>query len=245
MITIKQASRRFLNGIGRMKFFGIRAIRAIRGGTGFVLLCFGFLALAGEDEMESARQKAAMLCAACHGAEGNSAAFSTPILAGQLADVLHKELKGFRRVDEKPAARNNDVMNAVSTALTDEDRRILSIYFSRQKWKPSTLSKAGEIEKLVRSETSERLKADRRLWLRGDFDRRIPACAGCHGPSGKGLPSQYPRLAGQHSEYTAAQLNAYRSGARANDREKVMRTIAERLSDPEIDALSDFIAGLR
>jgi cytochrome c553 len=222
-----------------MKFFWIRAA------AGLTLLCFGLLALAGEAEREAARQKASMLCAACHGADGNSASASTPILAGQLADTLRKELKDFRRADEKPAARSNDVMNAMSAVLSDEDRRILSIYFSRQKWKPPASDNADEAKEPPRPETPARSRIGHRLWRGGVFDRRIPACAGCHGPSGKGLPSQYPRLAGQHLEYVAAQLEAYRSGARANDSEKIMRMIAERLSDPEIEALSEHIAGLR
>ena len=83
------------------------------------------------------------------------------------------------------------------------------------------------------------------LWRKGDFERGIPACAGCHGPSGAGVPNQYPRLSGQYAEYTELQLKNFRSEERSNDSEKIMRTIADKLSDKQIKALADYIAGLR
>ncbi|MDR1276711.1 MAG: c-type cytochrome [Candidatus Accumulibacter sp.] len=222
--------------------------------AGLAFLFFSLSAVAAEPDAENAGQKAAMLCAACHGVDGNSTLPANPVLAGQLPETLLKELNDFRRADGKPAARNNDVMGAMSAVLSDEDRRILSIYFSRQKPVPPTLDAspapntspedAGTAH-VAPPEFSERAKTAQVLWRRGDFDRRIPACAGCHGTTGKGLPSQNPRVAGQHSEYSVAQLKNYRSGKRANDREKIMRTIAEKLSDKEIDALSELVAGLR
>ncbi|MDR1163095.1 MAG: c-type cytochrome [Candidatus Accumulibacter sp.] len=232
-----------------MKFPAISGLTELC--AGLLFLFFSLSAVAAEPDAENAGQKAAMLCAACHGVDGNSTLPENPILAGQLPETLLKELNDFRRADGKPAARNSDVMGAMSAVLSDEDRRILSIYFSRQSSKPPTLDAlpaSPEGADATASEAREflqRAKTAQNLWRRGDFERRIPACAGCHGPTGKGLPSQNPRLAGQHSEYTAAQLKNYRSGERANDREKVMRTIAEKLSDKEIEALSEFVAGLR
>jgi cytochrome c553 len=111
--------------------------------------------------------------------------------------------------------------------------RALAIYFSQQKIKPSAASN----EKLV--------ETGKHLWRKGDFDRGIPACAGCHGPAGAGLPAQYPRLAGQYAEYTELQLKNFRSEERSNDPERMMRTIADKLSDEQIKALADYIAGLR
>ena len=125
-------------------------------------------------------------------------------------------------------------MNSVSVTLSDEDRHALSVYFSRQI--PAAPFIAAD----------KKILADGRLlWLRGDFGKGIPACTGCHGPAGMGLPAQNPRLAGQHSEYTETQLKNYRSEERANDRNEVMRMIAKNLSDGQIKALSDYIAALR
>jgi cytochrome c553 len=92
----------------------------------------------------------------------------------------------------------------------------------------------------------EKLLAEgKTLWRKGDFDKGVPACAGCHGPAGAGLPVQYPRLAGQYAEYTASQLKTFRSHERANDSEKVMRQIAGKLSDQQINAVAEYAAGLR
>ena len=85
----------------------------------------------------------------------------------------------------------------------------------------------------------------KQLWRAGDAAKGIPACSGCHGPAGKGLPAQYPRLAGQFPEYTEAQLKSFRSGERANDPERMMREIADKLSDNDIKAVSEYAAGLR
>jgi cbb3-type cytochrome c oxidase subunit III len=173
------------------------------------------------------------ICVACHGTDGNSPTSANPILAGQGAEYLYKQLVEFRSVDGKPGIRNNAIMAGMTATLSLEDMKNVSLYFSQQKIKPS---KATD-EKLV--------AAGKVLWRKGDFDRGIPACAGCHGPNGAGIPSQYPRLSGQYAEYTETQLKNFRSEERSNDPEKMMRSIADKLSDKQIKALADYIAGLR
>ena len=180
-----------------------------------------------------AKPIAESVCVGCHGADGNSPTPANPILAGQSADYLFKQLKDFKPVDGKPAMRNNAIMAGMTATLTTDDMKALSLYFSQQKRKPSAATDA----KLV--------QAGGKLWRQGDFERGVPACAGCHGPAGGGIPSQYPALAGQYAEYTELQLKNFRSEERSNDAENTMRAIADKLSDKQIKALGDYIAGLR
>ncbi len=187
----------------------------------------------GKPDLEKAKKIAETVCIACHGVDGNSPTSANPILAGQGADYLFKQLTEYKSAEGKPAIRNNAIMAGMTAALTPDDMKALAIYFSQQKTKPS----AATNEKLV--------EAGKHLWRKGDFDRGIPACSGCHGPAGAGIPSQYPRLAGQYAEYTELQLKNFRSEERSNDAERTMRTIADRLSDKQIKALADYIAGLR
>lgn len=202
------------------------------------LVAAGFSAQAAEDaaikpDLEKAKSIAESVCVACHGADGNSATSAYPIIAGQGADYLLKQLKEFKAEEGKPAVRKNDIMAGMVAALSIEDMQSLAVYFSQQKVKPSAATDAKLVE------------AGRTLWRKGDFERGIPACAGCHGPTGAGIPVVYPRLAGQYAEYTATQLKNFRSEERSNDPERMMRTIADKLSDKHIKALSDYIAGLR
>ena len=187
----------------------------------------------GKPDIEKARKIAETVCAACHGIDGNSPTSANPILAGQGADYLFKQMMEFKAAEGKPAIRNNAIMAGMTAALSPEDMKGLAAYFSQQKIKPS----AATNEKLVES--------GKHLWRKGDFDRGIPACSGCHGPAGAGIPAQYPRLAGQYAEYTELQLKNFRSEERSNDPEGMMRAIADRLSDKQIKALADYIAGLR
>ena len=187
----------------------------------------------GKPDLEKSRKIAETVCVACHSIDGNSPTSANPILAGQGADYLFKQLMEYKAAEGKPAIRNNAIMAGMTAALSPEDMRGLALYFSQQKIKPS----AATNEKLV--------ETGKRLWRKGDFDRGIPACSGCHGPAGAGIPSQYPRLAGQYAEYTELQLKNFRSEERSNDPEGMMRAIADRLSDKQIKALADYIAGLR
>ncbi len=186
-----------------------------------------------QPSLAQAKKTAETLCVACHNADGNSTLGANPILAGQGSEYLLKQLTEFKSVDGKPAVRNNAIMAGMTAALSADDMKGLALYFSQQKQKPAVATDA----KLVAT--------GKVLWRKGDFDRGIPACAGCHGPTGAGIPAQYPRLSGQHAEYTETQLKSFRSEERANDPEKVMRTIADKLSDKQIKALADYIAGLR
>ena len=173
------------------------------------------------------------ICVACHGADGNSPASANPNLAGQIEDYLYKQLKNFKPVGDKPPVRNNAIMVGMAAPLSDEDMKNVAAWFASQKQKPA----AAKDEKQI--------AVGQKLWRQGDFKKGVPACAGCHGPAGAGMPAQYPRLAGQFPEYTEAQLKAFRVDERANDPEKMMRMIAAKLSDAEIKAVSEYAAGLR
>lgn len=203
-----------------------------------VLLAASFSAFASEQakanvDLAKAKEIAEGVCVACHGADGNSATAANPILAGQIPEYLHKQLTDFKAADGKPALRNNPIMGGMVAALSAEDMKSLSVYFSQQKMKPSV----AKDDKL--------LAEGKALWRKGDFEKGIPACAGCHGPAGAGLPAQYPRLAGQYAEYTVNQLKAFRNQERGNDPEKVMRVIAGKLADSQINAVAEYASGLR
>lgn len=210
----------------------------IRSAAMAILLATSFITHASTEapaKADPAKGKvvAETICAACHGADGNSMASANPHLAGQIPQYIYKQLSNFKSVDGKPAARNNAIMAGMAAALTEEDMRNVSAWFASQKLKPESAKSEASIE------------LGKKIWRQGDFRKGVPACAGCHGPAGAGLPAQYPRLAGQFADYTEAQLKAFRSGERANDPESMMRTIAAKLSDAEIKAVSDYAAGLR
>ena len=173
------------------------------------------------------------VCAACHAADGNSVAPANPKLAGQLPEYLRKELHDFMSKKGKKPARESAIMNGMVANLADADVQAVAAYYARQKLKPAAA-------------TDETLAAQgQKLWRGGDAARGIPACAGCHGPSGAGIPAEFPRLAGQFAGYVAAQLQAFRSGKRANDPNGMMRGVAAHLTDAQIHALADYVAGLR
>ena len=199
----------------------------------FVASAFAAEEVKATPDLAKARKTAETVCVACHGADGNSPTPANPILAGQGSEYLLKQLTEFKAADGKPALRNNAIMAGMTAALSVDDTKGLALYFSQQKRKPASATD----EKLV--------AAGKNLWRKGDFEKGIPACAGCHGPAGAGVPAQYPRLAGQYAEYTDLQLKNFRSEERSNDPEKMMRTIADKLSDKQIKALADYVAGLR
>jgi len=173
------------------------------------------------------------ICVACHGADGNSPTSANPNLAGQVEEYIYKQLKNFKPAGDKPPLRNNPIMAGMAAPLSDDDMKNVAAWFASQKQKPA----AAKDEKQI--------ALGQKLWRQGDFKKGVPACAGCHGPAGAGLPAQYPRLAGQFPEYTEAQLKAFRVDERANDPEKMMRMIAAKLSDVEIKAVAEYAAGLR
>jgi cytochrome c553 len=173
------------------------------------------------------------VCAACHGADGNSPTPANPKLASQIPEYIQKQLGNFKAVAGKKAERENPVMGGMAAGLSPEDIRDVAAYYGSQ------APKAGA------ARHPETLALGRKIWRGGDLAKGLPACAGCHGATGAGLPAQYPRLAGQHPEYTEAQLKAFRAGERRNDANKMMQSIAAKMSDPEIRAVADYISGLR
>ncbi|MFZ2853514.1 MAG: c-type cytochrome [Rhodocyclaceae bacterium] len=205
-----------------------------------VLLAASITAFASEEakakvDLAKAKTTAESVCVACHGADGNSPAATNPNLAGQIPEYLHKQLSNFKAVGDKPALRNSPIMAGMAAMLEDEDMKAIALYFSQQKLKPAAATT-----------TDEKLIAEgQKIWRMGDFSKGVPACAGCHGAAGAGLPAQYPSLAGQYAEYTETQLKSFRLDERGNDPEKVMRIIAAKLSDRQIKAVSEYAAGLR
>ena len=176
---------------------------------------------------------ASTVCGACHGADGNSQLAVNPKLAGQHPEYLVKQMKNFKAADGKQPERVNAVMNGMIAAYDDGQMRYLAAYFSSQKQKGET------------AKNRETIELGQKLYRGGDQAKGLPACAACHGPAGAGIPAQYPRIGGQFAEYTESQLKAFRDGARANDPNKMMRMVAIKMTDAEIKAVSDYIAGLR
>jgi cytochrome c553 len=176
---------------------------------------------------------ASQVCAACHGADGNSPTPANPKLAGQAPEYLEKQLLNFKAVQGKKPERDNAVMMGMAATLSADDVRNVAAYFAAQK-------PAGGA-----SRSRELVFTGQKLYRGGNPVTGLPACAGCHGPNGAGVPAQYPRLAGQYAEYTLAQLKAFHDGQRANDTNRMMRAIAGKMTDAEMQAVSDYIAGLR
>jgi cytochrome c553 len=166
------------------------------------------------------------VCAACHGADGNSGSPANPKLAGQHPEYLVKQLQEF-----KSGKRNNAVMKGFASTLSDDEMKGIAYWVAEQK------PKAGF------AKDKELVSLGERIYRGGIADRSIAACAGCHSPSGAGIPAQYPRVSGQHADYTVAQLTAFRDGTRKNSAQ--MTGVAAKLNDREIRAVADYMAGLR
>ncbi len=166
------------------------------------------------------------VCAACHGADGNSGTPVNPKLAQQHPEYLVKQLQEF-----KSGKRNNAVMKGFASALSDEDMRNISY------WAAAKKAKTGF------AKDKELVTLGEKIYRGGISDRQIPACASCHSPTGAGIPAQYPRLGGQHADYTITQLTGFRDGVRKNNLQ--MTQVSAKLNDREIKAVSDYIAGLR
>ena len=167
------------------------------------------------------------VCAACHGADGNSVITTNPKLAQQHPEYIAKQLANF-----KSGERKNAIMSGMAAALSPEDMANVAAYFGAQKGKvgSATTNSAGSLgEKIYRA---------------GIAKVGVPACASCHGAAGAGVPVQFPRISGQHADYVVTQLKAFYSGERANDNAKVMRMIAAKMSDAEMAAVADYIQGL-
>ena len=175
----------------------------------------------------AAGQAKAALCAACHGIDGNSAIATNPKLAGQNSNYLVKQLKDF-----KSGARPGPIMSAMVLALTDQDMQDIAAWFASQ-----------EVTLLGADPAS--LELAETLYRAGNNELSVAACSACHSPTGQGnAPAGFPALSGQHAEYTLQQLKDFRSGVRQNDDEAVMRTLVERLTDKELEALASYVSGL-
>lgn len=175
---------------------------------------------------------ATQVCASCHGADGNSAGAAYPKLAGQHEAYLVKQLKDFKAQGGGKPLRNNAIMAGMAAVLSDQDISNVAAYFASQTPKPGVARDAKTVplgEKIYRG---------------GIAEKGVPACAACHGPTGQGIPIQYPRLSWQWADYTGAQLKAFQQGAGARNNNEAMHTIASRLSDNEIHAVADYVAGL-
>ncbi len=162
-------------------------------------------------------QQLSASCAACHTQDGSRGTPANPILAAQHPEYITKQLIEF-----KSGKRKNAIMSGMAAALSEEDMKHIAPGFARD---PKTVA-LGE-----------------QIYRGGIVAKAVPACAGCHSPNGAGIPSQYPRLSGQHAEYTEAQLQAFRSGLRGNNAQ--MTAISSKLSDAEMKAVADYLAGLR
>ncbi len=201
------------------------------------LLAFGalFTFVGGAQAQDPARgqQIAGQVCAACHAADGNSTAAANPKIAGQFPEYLHKQLADFKPQSGKKPARDSAIMTPMVANLSEADMKSLAAYYAGQQLKPAAA-------------TDKDLAAmGQKIWRGGIATSNVPACAGCHGPAGAGIPAQYPRLSGQFAEYLAAQLKGFRDGGRANDPNGTMRGVAARMTEREIRAVAEYAAGLR
>jgi len=173
------------------------------------------------------------VCVACHNSDGNSSISVNPKLAGQHPEYLLKQMRNFKGEGGKPPERLNPIMNGMIAAYSDDQMRDIAAYLAEQKLKPEV------------SKNRDTIEYGRKLFRAGDQAKGLPACAACHGPTGSGMPAQYPRIAGQFTDYTESQLKNFRAGERTNDSNKMMRMIALKMTDAEIKAVADYVAGLR
>jgi cytochrome c553 len=176
-------------------------------------------------DLAKGQTTATNVCAACHTSDGSRGSPANPIIQGQHPEYLTKQLTEF-----KSGKRANPIMQGMAAALSEADMKNVAAFYSSKQPKPGF------------AKNKDSVALGEKIYRGGISDRMVPACAGCHGPSGAGIPAQYPRLSGQHADYTAAQLNAFRSGARANSPQ--MTGVAAKMNDKEIKAVSDYIAGL-
>jgi cytochrome c553 len=181
---------------------------------------------AAKPDLAKGQATATAMCVACHTSDGTRGAPANPILQGQHPEYLVKQLQEF-----KSGKRKNAIMAGFASTLSDEDMRNVAAFYASKTAKPGA------------AKNKDTIRLGERIWRGGIADKQVPACAGCHGPTGAGIPSQYPRLASQHSDYIELQMNGFRSGARANNAQ--MTAIAAKMSDLEIKAVSDYAAGLQ
>lgn len=190
-------------------------------------------ATASSGDPQAGKEKS-VACAACHGTDGNSAIDMNPKLAGQHAKYLVKQLQDFKLASQTGGqeGRNNAVMNGMAAPLSEQDMLDIAAYFSSQEAKEGTTPE-------------DVISAGEKLYRGGDMERGVTACIACHGPRGNGMGlANFPDISGQHAAYIKSQLEQFRSGQRANDLNGMMRDIAKRLTDEDIQILSQYLGGL-
>ena len=180
---------------------------------------------AAKPDLAKGQATSTNVCAACHTNDGSRGSPANPILQGQHPEYLVKQLGEF-----KSGKRPNPIMSGMSAALSDADMKNVAAFYGSKTAKPGF------------AKNKELVTLGEKIYRGGIADRSIPACAGCHSPTGAGIPAQYPRLAGQHADYTEAQLVAFRGGARNNS--IPMTGVSAKMNDREIKAVADYIAGL-
>jgi cytochrome c553 len=197
-----------------------------------LLASFAFAAHAAESakpakpDLAKGQAKSTEVCMACHANDGSRGSPANPILQGQHPEYLVKELTDF-----KEGKRVNPIMQGFAAQLSPEDIKNVAAFYATKQAKPGF------------AKNKDQVKLGEKIYRGGLSDRNIPACAGCHNPTGAGNPSQFPRLAGQHADYTEAQLLAFRDKIRKNS--PTMSAVVEKMNDHEIKAVADYIAGLR
>jgi len=183
-------------------------------------------AAAAKPDLAKGQATSTQVCGACHTADGSRGSPANPILAGQHPEYLVKQLQEF-----KSGKRSNPVMKGFAGTLSDDDMRNVAAFYASKSAKPGF------------AKNKDSVKLGEKIYRAGIADKAVPACAGCHSPNGAGIPAQYPRIGGQHADYAEAQLVAFRGGARVNNAQ--MSSIAAKMSDAEIKAVADYVAGLR
>jgi len=186
-----------------------------------------------EGDAEAGKAKS-LTCSACHGTDGNSMIAMNPKIAGQHEGYLAKQLTEFRLASRTGGkeGRNNAVMNGMAAALSDQDIADLAAYFASQEQKEGVTPE-------------DVIEAGQALYRGGNAEKGITSCISCHGPDGKGMGlAGFPVISGQHAEYTSTQLKMFRDGSRANDHNGMMRDIAAKLSDEDIEILAKYLGGL-
>jgi len=192
--------------------------------TAFVGLIPNLLLAKGD---AAAGQAKSALCGSCHGVDGNSLMAMNPKLAGQSARYMVKQLQEF-----KSGARESAIMASMVLSLSDQDMEDIAAWYSSQ-------------QPTIQGANPESIELAERLYRGGNSEIAVAACSACHSPTGKGnAPAGFPLLSGQHAEYTLQQLKNFRSGARQNDGSAMMRTVVERLTDKELEALASYVSGL-
>ena len=181
---------------------------------------------AAKPDLAKGQATSTAVCGACHTADGSRGSPANPIIQGQHPEYLTKQLLEF-----KTGKRENAIMKGFASTLSEDDMKNVAAFYASKQAKPGF------------AKDKQLVALGEKIYRGGIADRSIPACAGCHSPTGAGIPSQNPRLSGQHADYTAAQLVSFRDGIRKNNAQ--MSGVAAKLNDREIKALADYIAGLR